>query len=106
MKIGTVDCAIPATLESMCVSPHATRPIGSGGVDHAEDEARAPRGAQLGDRPGDRPMRHDEVREQQHACDEDTELGHRRGRNVVDGDLDEEVRRAPHRREQQRSSGQ
>ena len=26
---GTVDCAIPATLESMCVSPQATRVIGT-----------------------------------------------------------------------------
>jgi hypothetical protein len=28
VKSGTVDCAIPATLESMWVSPQATRPIG------------------------------------------------------------------------------
>ena len=42
-----------------------------------------------------------EVAGQQHSGDREPEVGHRRGRNVLDGDLDEEVRGAPHRREQQ-----
>ena len=62
-KIGTVACAIPATLESMCFSPHAMSQNGSAALKHSEHERRAPGRTQLRRRTGDA-LRHEEEHEQ------------------------------------------
>ena len=101
VKIGTVDCAMPATLESMCFSPHATSQNGIAALIAPSTRHGAParRGAR---RPrATRPCATREVREQDDAGDEDAQLGHRGRLDVLDGDLDEEVRRAPDRREEE-----
>ena len=72
VKIGTVDCAIPATLESMCVSPHATSPIGTAALitprtRHGRHAARSSATAR------DRAHAQREVGEEQHAASEDTD---------------------------------
>jgi hypothetical protein len=65
-----------------------------GRVDDAEDQAGAPCASQLLDRPGPAHARR-EVRRQEEAGEEQPELGHRRRRDVLDRDLDEEVGGAP-----------
>ena len=71
------------------------------GVHDAENEARDPRAAERSDRRADSGSLHEICRQQQQPAIDEPEVGHRRGRNVLDGDLDEEVRGAPHRRQEQ-----
>ena len=69
-------------------------------VDHAQHEARSPGGAQLPEcaRGAHPPC---EIGEEQQPGQQNAKLGHGCRRDVLDGDLDEEERRAPHRREEQ-----
>ena len=63
--------------------------------DHAEDGPLAPRGAQLGDGAASA-HRHGEIAEQDDSRDRGTRAHERcRLKAALDGDLDEEVRRAP-----------
>ena len=100
VKIGTVDCAMPATLESMWVSPQATSPIGTAPLmtPSTRHGRHAARSSSTAARRAHAPH---EVGGQQQPGAEHAQLGHRGRRDVLDGDLDEEVRRAPHRREQE-----
>ena len=70
------------------------------GVDESENEAGEPGRAQLRERaPGARGCC--QVAEEQETRDEEPDVRHRGRRKVLDPDLDEEVRRAPDRREQE-----
>ena len=100
LKIGTVDCAIAATLESMCCSPQAISQYGNGRVEQTKNEHRPPGVTQLGERDAE-PRRDDEVAEQNSRRDQQPRRHQRRRVDVLHGHLDEQVRRPPGRREDQ-----
>ena len=100
-KIGTDAWAIPAMLESMCVSPQATSVIGSAALmipstRQGRQAARSSVTARACSR-STREVARSGARLRWRA----RELRHRSGRDVVDGDLDEEVRGSPHGREEE-----
>ena len=99
-KIGTEAFAIAATPESMCFSPQAISVNGIDAVDRPEDHPLAPGRPHLAERLPRSFPRHQE-REQQQPADQQPQR-HEHGRlEVADADLDEEVRGAPDRREQE-----
>ncbi len=83
----------------VCLSPRDERHRNRR-VDRSEDEARTPSLAELAHRTSESHSVR-EVAEQEDAREEHARLGHRRRWDVLDGDLDEQVRGAPHRREDQ-----
>ena len=100
-KIGTDDWAIAGDARvDVRLAPRDERQRDRG-VHGAENEARAPRAAELRRPPRLPRCAARGMPVSSTAAIESRSVGHRRGRNVLDGDLDEEVRGAPHRREEQ-----
>ena len=99
-KIGTDAFAIAATPESMCFSPQAISVNGSAPLIDPEDESLAPGAAHAGERRPDA-LPADEKGESSAPPISRRSSIKKRRREVADADLDEEIRGAPDRGEEE-----
>ena len=100
VKIGTVDCAMPGDARVDVLLAPGDEPERDRRVQRAEHERGPPVLCHLCDRAAPSHRDH-EVRGEDHRGSERPHGHHRAGLDVLHGDLDEEVRRAPDRREQE-----
>ena len=94
--MGTVALAIAATPESTCFSPHAIRTNGNAAFRNPMAKAFQPV-PRPRPPPHRRPGAPEEHRREHRRRQDEAEEHHRRGLDLVDRDLDEEVRSPPDR---------